>query len=290
MATFKNLIFVAILATLLAIGLVKSGLITSAPAQSTETAYHRILRTNTIRCGYSVWKPFMWVDPTTGKKMGIFPDLIEEAGKRLGLKVVWQEEVGWGSLAEALRSGRIDMACAGYWLDSTRIKYLLPTVPQLYSPTYIYVRAADAHKFATPEALNSSRYTVATIDGGGAEKRVIAQHFPRSKQLTLPELSGAADEMEDLATGKADFVIQDPPTAELYETHNPGKIVSAFPNTPMDFFPTVMLMPPDDVMLKSMIDNTLLGIEHDGTLDAILKKYHATHLVLRNPQPVAPPQ
>ncbi|MDE2029943.1 MAG: transporter substrate-binding domain-containing protein, partial [Alphaproteobacteria bacterium] len=135
MNSLKTFILVPALTILLAAGLAKSGLIMPAPAQAArETTYDRVLRTGTIRCGYSDWKPLFWVDPNTKEKKGIFADLTKEIGKRLGLKIVWQEELGWGSVVEAIKSGRVDMSCAGYWLNPARIKNLQPSVPQLYSP------------------------------------------------------------------------------------------------------------------------------------------------------------
>ncbi|MDE2029173.1 MAG: transporter substrate-binding domain-containing protein, partial [Alphaproteobacteria bacterium] len=132
-----------------------------------------------------------------------------------------------------------------------------------------------------------ARYAVSTIDGS-ADGPIINRRFPKARKTTLPEMDSSANTIQDLLTGKADFVVLDSATADSYMRANPGKIKSAFPNAPVTVFPTVMLLPPKDMPFKSMIDNTLMNIEYDGTLDAILKKYDATRLFLRNPQPVAP--
>jgi ABC-type amino acid transport substrate-binding protein len=52
----------------------------------------------------------------------------------------------------------------------------------------------------------------------------------------------------------------------------------------------VLLLPPDDPRLKEVIDDILLNMEYDGTLDAILKKYHMENGFLRNPKPALPPE
>ena len=289
MASIKPLILTAAISVLLTVGLLKSGVVTMptlATVAAKETTYERVLRTGTIRCGYSVWKPLMWADAGTGEKTGIFPDLIEEAGKRLGLKIVWQEELGWGSVVESVRADRVDMACAGYWLNPARIKNLQSSTPQLYSPMYVYIRADDARSFASPQDLNDGQYTISTIDGS-AEKQIISARFAKSKNITLPELASSSDALQDLVTKKADFLILDPATANGYMLNNPGKIKNAFPDTPMTLFPTVMLLPPEDAAFKGMIDNILLDIERDGTLDALVKKYEASPLFLRSASPTA---
>ncbi|HBM91071.1 MAG TPA: hypothetical protein DD400_04245, partial [Rhodospirillaceae bacterium] len=107
-------VFITVIVTVLVALLLQSGVITfpekTSATASKESVYDRVLRTETIRCGYSVWKPLMWVDPNSNKKMGIFPDLMEEIGRRLGLKIVWQEELGWGMVVESVKTGRVDMA------------------------------------------------------------------------------------------------------------------------------------------------------------------------------------
>jgi ABC-type amino acid transport substrate-binding protein len=261
-------------------------MINSAQATSPtvgESAYQRIQRTNTIRCGYTSWDPLFFVDAKTGEKKGIFHDLMEEVGKRLDYKIIWQEEIGWGSLTEAIKTNRVDMVCAGYWLNPARIKNAQSSLPQLYSPLYIYVRA-DENRIKRPDDLNSDKFTVSSIDGS-AENQVITQRFSHAKHTTLPELGTSSDTLQNLVTKKADFLIMDSATATTYMAANPGKIKNAFPDTPMILFPNVMLMPAEDTALKNMIDNILLNIEYDGTLDAILKKYHANGLFLRNSQP-----
>ncbi len=249
-----------------------------------ESTYDRVLRTNTIRCGYSSWAPLFSVDAKTGAKSGIFYDLMEEAAKRLELKIEWTEEIGWGSVVESVKTGRVDMACAGYWPSPARIKNLQTTVPQIYAPMYVYVRESETRNFVAPEVLNNAQYAVTTIDGS-AETQIVAKRFTASQNLKLPELSTSADAIQNLLTNKSDFLVLDAGTANEYIAANPGKIKQLFPDKPMVIFPTAMLVPAKDMAFKGMLDNILLDIEHDGTLDAILKKYDSKGIFLRNQPP-----
>ena len=113
------------------------------------------MRTGTIRCGYTSWDPLFFIDPKTNEKKGIFHDVMEEVGKRLDLKIVWQEEIGWGTITESVKTGRVDMACAGYWLNVGRIKNVLTSTPQIYSPIYIWVRQDDTRAFNSLDDMNS---------------------------------------------------------------------------------------------------------------------------------------
>lgn len=248
-----------------------------------ESVYDRIHRTGEIRCGYSSWKPVFFIDPKTGEKKGIFHDIMEEIGRRLEVKIVWQEEIGWGSIVEAVSSGRVDMACSGYWLNAGRIKNMSSSFAQLYTPLGIYVRRDQKVDAKNLDELNNAAFTVATIDGS-AESQVIAKRFTKTRKLTLTELNTDADEIEALLTKKADFIILDSASAATYEAANPGKIQNVFGNKPVVVFPNVIFMAAQEIQLKEMIDNMLRSIEYDGTLDAILKSYSAQSAFWRNPK------
>lgn len=58
-----------------------------------KSAYERILESGEIRCGYVVWPPMFIKDPNTGEFSGIFHDYMKTAGKSLGFKINWVEEV-----------------------------------------------------------------------------------------------------------------------------------------------------------------------------------------------------
>src|ERR1700733_12800080 len=109
---FTHIFLVVILSAATAFGTVMAlpsatGTSPNAPKEST---YDRIKRTGTIRCGYTTWNPLFYIDPKTNEKTGIFHDIMEEAGARLGVKIVWQEEIGWASITESGRNGSVDMA------------------------------------------------------------------------------------------------------------------------------------------------------------------------------------
>jgi ABC-type amino acid transport substrate-binding protein len=256
-----------------------------ADSSTKESTYDRVLRTGTIRCGYTSWDPLFFIDPKTNEKKGIFHDMMEEVGKRLDLKIVWQEEIGWGTITESVKTGRVDMACAGYWLNPARIKNVMSSAPQIYSPLNVWVRQDDNRHFNSPDDLNSDQLTVASIDGS-AERQLVDRRFPKAKVLSLPELDTNSDEIESLTTRKADFLVVDASSMAAYTAKNPGKIKPLFPDQPLNVFPNVMLLPPDDMRFKDVIDNTLRNIEYDGTLDSILKTYDAESMFLRNPKPV----
>jgi len=52
-----------------------------------ESAFDRVMRTKTLRCGYTIYPPFFSKDPNTGEFSGLFHDFTEQIGKELGIKI-----------------------------------------------------------------------------------------------------------------------------------------------------------------------------------------------------------
>src|ERR1700722_20209029 len=59
-----------------------------------ESAYDRVMRTQTIRCGYVLRTPLLVKDPNTAQLSGLFYEYVENLGKALHLKIEWSEEMG----------------------------------------------------------------------------------------------------------------------------------------------------------------------------------------------------
>ncbi|MFA7275226.1 MAG: transporter substrate-binding domain-containing protein [Pseudobdellovibrionaceae bacterium] len=243
------------------------------------STYHQVIESNTIRCGYSQWNPLLYTDPNTGQKAGIFYDLIEEIGKRLSLKIIWQEELGWDTAIQSVNSGRVDMACAGYYLHPNRIKYISSSYPPIYTPLYVWSREGESYK--SLDDLNSPQYQFAVVDGGGSSE-IIQKKFPQAKILSLPGGASNGELIESLQTKKADFFVDDLSGMAKFQKDNPGKIQVLFPDKPLTLIPVVMLLPTDDPQFKDMLDNAIRDLEYDGTLNDILKKYHLENTFLTN--------
>lgn len=257
----------------------------SAPAFAKDNEiYDRIIKSGEIRCGYSLWQPLLFVDPNSKEIKGIFHDLMEEAGKRLGLKVVWQEEIGWGTVVESVKTGRVDMACAGYWLHPSRIKSVSYNAPLFYAPLYAWGRYDDTRTFKSLTDFNNDKLTIVQVDGG-TSGQLIDRYMPKVKQLNLPENATNGDMIQSILTHKADFLVDDVTGFMAYNRENPNKLKILYDGRPFATFPATMLLPPEEPQLKDMIDGTFKLIELDGTLDTILERYGVDKVFLRNPQP-----
>lgn len=242
-----------------------------ARVDSATSVYDRVMRSGTIRCGYSLYNPGCLKDPTTGKMSGIGVDTLELLAKNLGLKIEWAEEVGWGTMIEGLQTNRYDMIVTPVWATSDRARVVDFSSPLYYSPVFAYVKAGNK-TFAADYAhiLNSPKYSIATIDGATAE--IIAQEdFPLVKRVSLPQLTEFGQLLLTVSPGKADVTFTEPADAAGFLKSNPGSVERV--GKPIRVFPNCWLFRRGQREFKDMIDTALDQLINSGAEDKIIRKY-----------------
>ncbi len=118
-------------------------LIASASIAHADPVMDRINKSQTIRCGFVSYSPGSMKDTATGKMAGYNVDIIEEAARRMGLKVEWAHETNWPTIATDLQTNKFDVACAAYWMNPKSSLQMLSSDPVFYQPLFFAVRADD---------------------------------------------------------------------------------------------------------------------------------------------------
>lgn len=252
-----------------------------------ETAFDRVIRTNTLRCGYLVMPPQFVRDPNTGGFSGISYDIAQQAATRLGLNVEWVEEVNFMTVAEALKAGRIDALCfTSYrWLPAE--KAMDYSTPLFYSTTKAYVRADDNRFDADLSAVNDPQTTVATLEGE-ASVTIRDEMFPKSKAFSLPANTDYSLVMETLRTGKADIVFSNPIMVMPYLVANASVVKVADQGHPVRIYSHAFSFAKNEQSLLNMFNAAFDEMIADGTMNKILDKYETIpDSFVRIAQPVA---
>lgn len=237
-----------------------------------ETAFERVMRTNTLRCGYGIWAPGLTKDAQTGQLGGIFYDYLNAIGQHTGIKIEWASEVGWGDFPAALNSGRIDAMCFGAWPKAQTAKEVLFTKSVYTLPIRAYVRADDTRFDGQLAKANDPAITIATMDSE-LSSQIAAAQFSAAKTLSVPQLSDAATLLLNVATSKADITFTDAWTASLYMQKNPGQIKAVTETVPLRQFGhtiPVALGEQNLVALLNAATDEMLG---NGEMDAIIAKH-----------------
>jgi polar amino acid transport system substrate-binding protein len=233
-----------------------------------ESVFARVLKSGTIRCGYSVWPPYFEKDPNTGTLSGINYEQAEKIAQKLDLKIEWSAEIGMGEVVSALNSGKIDMMCASLWPDAPRMKLLTLTQPMFFTPAYVYVRNDGADY----GALNRPQIKFAGIEGDltySAAKSV----FPQAGLLALPQNSDPSQLLSSLMTGKADAVIIDEAFARGFMESNPGKIRPLDAAAPVQIYGESFGLKQGELEFKQMLDTAIQTATNSGEMKSILGHY-----------------
>ena len=241
-------------------------------ADKNESVHHRVIRTNTIRCGYFVWPPFFAVDPNTGGKSGIFYDVMEAMGKKLEIKIDWAQELNFGTYLEDLETGKYDMECTGGWPTATRGKFASYSNPLFYIPLVAFVRADDTRFDKNVNAANAPEIKVSVIDGENSQI-IRRQQFPASTEISLPQNASPADMMMNVLTGKADITFTDMVFARQFMEQHQGKLKAIDPAHPLKVIPQNMTIKSEEPRFMDMINTASEDMLLDGTVDRILKKH-----------------
>ncbi len=196
-----------------------------APVQEkkAQSVYERVTSSKVLRCGYITWPPLSEKEPNTGKMKGMYIDLTEELARSFGWTVEWVEEIAPTDMASALNSGRVDMMCAPVAPVAQRVQWMYFSRPHAYGPYRAYVRADDARFDGNLAAIDSPEVRISTIEG---ELTSIVAHtnYPKAKVIELTMQQGSTNLFENVVTGKADIVFNDPFSFAAYDATNPGKL------------------------------------------------------------------
>jgi len=257
--------------------------VTIESQKTNDTAFDRVIKSNTLRCAYIVLPPDFIKDPNTGKFSGISYDVIEDMAKSLHLKVDWVEEVNFVNLAEGLKMRRYDAVCFAMYLGNVSMARVIDfTNPIYYTGTGVIVRADD-HRFDNNlAAINSPDVTVATLDGEMSQF-IRAETFPKAKDYSLPQHSSVSEMLEAVRMGKADLTFFDQNNTLPATAQNIRDLAKA---NPIRIHAFSFAVDKGDTRLLSMFNMALREMELSGRISEILAKNETnTGSILRLAKP-----
>jgi ABC-type amino acid transport substrate-binding protein len=233
---FIQIVFVIILSCLTAVATIycfsahRNGALALLP-ETKETAFDRITKTNTLRCGYAVDAPWTVVDPNTGKISGFNYDITNAIAGKIGLKVDWVEETGWGTAEQGLITGRYDMLCGNVCVDPRRARSATYSTPFVHIPHVAVVRIDDTRfdNASDPLKLINNKSIKAGVKNGHVFEFTANERFPQAEKVYANDISDDSEFFEMLKTHKIDVAFGDQSMVDLYNEKNPGGKVKSLP-------------------------------------------------------------
>jgi polar amino acid transport system substrate-binding protein len=231
----------------------------------------RIVAKGEIRCAYIPWIPMTIKDPNTGKLSGVFTDVLEKIGASVGLKIVWTEEVSYGTAIEGLKTGRYDMVGSLIWPNTNRALFASFTTPLNYTAVEVFVRT-DETRIKTIDDINKPDVAISTIDGESAD--TIARHdFPQARRVSMAPNTDPDQTMLELSGRKADVVLTNLTRAMAWMSHNPGKIKRLAPGKPLRIFANGYMVPKGEESFREFLNRAIEELINAGYVRQVMKKY-----------------
>jgi len=245
-----------------------------ALAAEKESTYDRVMRTQSIRCGYGTSDPWLVKDAATGEMRGFYVDIMNEVARVLSLKLEWPEETGWANMTTSIATGRVDMACSTLWIDPARGRQVAYTRPLFYSALYVYTRAGDK-KFNKESALNNPDVKIVVQDGDVSEA-LAKRHYPKATLVSLPSTASLAEFYENVVTSKADIVFSDGTAVALYNEGRPeAEKLHRVPGTePAAVYASAYAVNIHDHAMKEMLDSAVLYLLDNGFMDEAIAHFN----------------
>ena len=241
-------------------------------AAEKESAYDRVMRTGTFRCGYYPWPPYFNLDVSTHKVTGLAVDVADAIGGLLGLKVEYVQMSAIGMSAEDMKKGLYDSYCLDSYYTFSSIKYLDFSDPHFYAPVFAYVRAGDK-RFHTLADLNKPDITFVGIDGD-ISVEMVQRRFPKAKIHSLPANSDGTQLMMDVLTKKADATVIDPGIIEGFNAHNPPGLQLIAPDDPVAVYPIGFSVLKGEDKLLHTINGAISALQNTGAMKSIVERYN----------------
>ncbi len=239
-----------------------------------ETAFERVMRTNTLRCGYYVFPPVVMRDPNTGEMSGLTIDMMNTIGKKTGLKIEWTEESTFGNWIPALQAHRYDAMCAPMWSDMALGREVIYSQPLFFATIGPLVRANDT-RFDGEDALkklNSPDITI-VVQEGNMILSLAKEALPKAKLIILAAQMDAPTLIQNVLTRKADAVLLDKNAVIEYNKHNDVKLKMLKLKKPLKAQPFVLPAHKDDTALRDFLNNAIFDMHMSGSIERLLEKW-----------------
>ena len=237
-----------------------------------ESAFDRVTRTKTLRCGYLIYSPLLIKDPKTGAFSGIVYDLTELLGRKLGLKVEWVQETSWGTAAQDLDSRRFDMVCSGFWVNSLMAGAYGYTKPLFYQPMWPIVRADDTRFDNDLNAINDPKIRIVSLDGD-IPLQIGAEQFPRAQTYALQNFSDYNQLFLEIASNKADVTFLEGDFPQRFMNANPGKIKLLLNHGPIRVYANPWAIKRGEIEFADYLNSAIDEIVFSSAVEDAFKKY-----------------
>jgi len=212
--------------------------------------------------------PNAFLDLKTNQIEGVMPDVIRAIGKLEGFDVSF-DVIPFSALIQSVVSDKVDLIVAGMTPTPKREEVIDFSQPVAEFGKGIIVNASDKHDYRTIQDLKG------TIVGAGAGEETSDELVKLGIFKEVKLYTTGADMARDVELGRITAAFNDYPVWKAQEaagTLHGCRVVDGF--MPLRRVPIAFGVKKGNAALLSKINDGLVKIKSDGTLDKILKKWN----------------
>lgn len=221
------------------------------------------------------WPPFEFIDPKTNEIVGYEVDIMNEVGKRLGIKVEWKP-MDFDAIIQAVKNGEVDMGVSGFSITAKRLKQVLFTTPIHITKVQLIMLAPRAKELGITglKSLDEAfKYNLKIGTGSGTTEEDELLHLVKEGKLKSSQVKSYPDfevALEDMKKGTIDAVYSETPITVYWNSTSkvPLKVVYS-----RSYYPVAFVLNKDAIDLMKEIDGILAEMYADGTIDQIAAKW-----------------
>lgn len=235
-----------------------------------DTAWARIRLTGVLRVATDAsYPPFSAVD-ANGDLFGFDIDLAEALGRRLGVRVEF-ENIAYDALLAAVVSGRNDAVISAFAPQPDKLDEAAFTRPYFVSGTVAVVKEGGGRKTEEGRSWTDWARGLRLAVEYGAGGDVAARQWARQvASVTVLPKPTAQEALNTLLNGDADAALVDAVTAYEFLRSHPGL---ALAGPPVEAEPYAIAVSARSRELLPALNRALAELEADGTLPDLRAKW-----------------
>ncbi|HYW83032.1 MAG TPA: transporter substrate-binding domain-containing protein [Spirochaetia bacterium] len=218
----------------------------------------------------NAFTPLNFVDPKTGTAGGWEYDAVNEIGRRLNAKIVWNI-CSWDTMIQAVRDGQYDVGMDGISITDDRKKQVDFSNPYMVSQQFMLVRK-DETRFKNAAEFAADPKLLIGSQAGTTNFYVAVYNVLDGKEdnprIKLLETFGAT--VQALVAGDVDCVLMDAASSRGYVGANPDKLKIVGDPLGTDNYGFIFKTGSD---LVAPFNAAIQALKDDGTLDKLTTKW-----------------
>lgn len=218
----------------------------------------------------NAYTPLNFADPKTGKGIGWEYDAVNEIGKRLNAKVVWNT-MAWDPMIQAIHEGQYDVGMDGISITDERKKQVDFSDPYMDNKEYMLVRADESRITSKDDFAANTDLLIGAQSGTSGFYAAIYDILDGNEQnprVKLFDTFGAS--VQALKSGDVDMVLMDQASVDGYIAADPGVFKTVGDPVGSDQFGFIF-KPGSD--LVAPFNAAIAAMKADGTIDGLNRKW-----------------